>query len=295
MKIFVRIIIDAMVIIFALVIITGWRALVPPRMPISLTPQDYGLPYKDVMFETQDSVRLKGWFIHSEKSQAVIICLHGYPGNKSDILPALVFLYPEFSLLFFDFRAHGESEGRYTYFGLKEFLDVEAAIRHIKNNENLKDKKIGLWGYSMGGAVGIKASSEYKNIDAIVTDSAFANFPEMIIYYYKQLGPLKYIFGGIARVLGRAVLKSDFIQNSPEYAIGNIKCPILIIHSVTDDFVPYTHAERLFEKAPEPKELMEVKGDHSGLDRAFTEEYQSKVSSFFSSYLSDTNKNKEHK
>jgi len=282
----IRVLIDTVIIIITLTIILGWRAIMPARMPVYLLPSDMGLPYENVFLQTSDGKNLRGWLIHSKKSKGVIICLHGYPANKSDILPFVSFLYPDFSLLLFDFRAHGESEGKITYFGLKEFMDVKAAIDFIRSRDDIKDMKIGIWGYSLGGAVGIIAASKYDGIiGAIVTDSAFANFPEMITYYYKNLGPLRYIFSFLSRLLGRCVLGADFIKNSPEYFIEGLKSPILIIHSREDDFVPYQHAQRLFNKAPQPKKLYTMEGKHTGLDRAFTDEYQRIVKKFFIKYL----------
>lgn len=285
MKICLRILIDACIIIVALVIIFVWRAIMPPRMPVSLVPSDMGLPFEDVSFITSDGKTLKGWFIPSENKAGVIICLHGYPSNKSDILPVVSFLYPDFSLLLFDFRAHGESGGKITYFGLKESEDVKAAIDFLESREETKGSKIGVWGYSLGGAMGIITSAKYKGIDALVSDSAFANFPEMVTHYYQNLGPLKYVFSSFSRLLGRYVLGVRFIENSPEYFVDKITSPILIIHSVEDDFVPYEHAKRLFNKAPEPKKLWEVEGVHIGLDRAFTSEYRETILSFFKQHL----------
>jgi uncharacterized protein len=290
MKMWQRIIIDAAIIVFVLTLFFGWRSLMPPRMPVYLVPSDFGLPSEDVYLHTRDGLELKGWFIPSERGKGTIICLHGYPANKSDILTVVSFLYPDFSLLLFDFRAHGESGGKITHFGLKEYLDVESAIRFIKSRESYRDKKIGVWGYSLGGAVGILAAARYDEIDAIVTDSAFANFPEMVTHYYKNMGPLKHVFSVLSRLLGRYVLRSDFAKNSPEYFINSIKSPILIIHSREDDLVPYRHAERLFRKAPEPKELLPVGGIHLGLDRALTGEYQDAVKGFFLRWLVTQNK-----
>jgi pimeloyl-ACP methyl ester carboxylesterase len=276
-----RILIDAGIIIIALTLLFGWRAFMPARMPESLLPSDFGMPYEDIVLEAWDGVKLRGWYIHSEEAKGTIICLHGYPANKSDILPVVTFLYPDFSLLLFDFRAHGRSGGKITYFGLKESMDVEAAIRFMKSKEELKEKKTGVWGYSMGGAVGIIASARYGGIDALVTDSAFANFPEMVTHYYGNFGPLKYVFSSLSIMLGRYVLGFDFFENSPENFIAEIKSPVFLIHSKQDEFVPYEHAERLFRKAPEPKKLWAVEGTHTGLDRAFTDEYQSAVKDFF--------------
>lgn len=285
MKMWFRILIDAVIIVFVLTLIFGWRALMPVRMQDYLLPSDFGMPYENIVLETRDGVKLGGWLIPSEKSKGIVICLHGYPANKSDILPVISFLYPEFSLLLFDFRAHGNSGGKITYFGLKESLDVEAALRFIRSEEALKDKKTGIWGYSMGGAVGIISSARYGGIDALVTDSAFANFPEMVMHYYGNFGPLKYVFSALSTVLGRYVFGFDFFENSPENFINGIKAPVFLIHSKQDEFVPYGHAERLFMKAPEPKRLWAVEGAHTGLDRAFTGEYQDAVKEFFLLHL----------
>ncbi|MCM8822835.1 MAG: alpha/beta fold hydrolase [Candidatus Omnitrophica bacterium] len=278
-----KILLDALIIIIAVTIILGYRAISPPRMPVLITPTDLGLPYEKVNFITEDEKNLSGWFIQSKEAKGVIICLHGYPANKSDILPFVEFLYPCFSLFLFDFRAHGESSGKITHFGLKEHLDVYAAIKWLRMNKKTKNANIGIWGYSLGGAVGIIAADGNNEIKALVTDSAFANFPEMVTNYYKNFGPLKYVFSGTSRILGRWVLRSDFSLNSPETRISGIKCPILIIHSEDDEFVPFQHAKRLFEKAPEPKELFITHGSHTAM--AGTTEYQKKVLNFFKKYI----------
>ncbi|MCS7179780.1 MAG: alpha/beta fold hydrolase, partial [bacterium] len=230
-KMWLRLIIDFFIIVFFLSLIIGIRAVMPTRLNIFITPKDMGLPFENIVLETEDNKKLKGWFIYSEKSKGTIICLHGYPANKADILSVVEFLYPDFSLLLFDFRAHGESEGKVCYFGLKEFLDVKSAIDFIKNNEKTKDLPIGIWGYSFGGAVGIISASKYEDIKCVVSDSAFANFPDMVKNYYKNFGPLKYLFYSFSILLGKYVFKSDFKLNSPENFINNVKCPILIIHS----------------------------------------------------------------
>ncbi|OQB75562.1 MAG: Alpha/beta hydrolase family protein [candidate division TA06 bacterium ADurb.Bin131] len=158
-----------------------------------------------------------------------------------------------------------------------------AAIRWLHSNPETKNAKIGVWGYSLGGAVGIISADGNNDIKALVSDSSFANFPEMITYYYKNLGPLKYILGLLSRGLGKIIFKTDFSVNSPEQRISGIKCPILIIHSHEDNFVPFEHAKRLFEKAPQPKEILITHGSHT--EPGCTLEYQKKVLNFFKKYL----------
>ncbi|HOV22503.1 MAG TPA: alpha/beta fold hydrolase [bacterium] len=287
MRMLIRILIDAVIIIFVLTIIFGWRAIMPARAPRYLIPSDLGIPYEKVNFQTDDGKKLTGWLIHSPKSKSVIICLHGYPSSKSDILPVVSYLYPDFSLLLFDFRAHGESKGKVVYFGLKEYLDVKAAIDFLKNDKRTKNLKIGVWGYSLGASVGIISASKYQEIKCLVSDSAFANFPEMITHYYKKFGPLKYAFSYLSNLLGKIILKDDFMENSPENYIDKVKCPVLIIHSREDDFVPFSHAEILYNKIKGEKELFVLEGSHVDFDARYNQEYRDKVKEFFCKYLNE--------
>lgn len=281
----IRILIDIVLIILGTVIVVGFLSLKPPRMPITIKPDDMGLKYYQVIFRTRDGKNLNGWLIPSEKSRGIIICCHGYPANKSDILPTVDFLYPDFALFLFDFRAHGESGGFITTFGLREVWDLEAAIEYLESVPSTRGKPIGVWGYSLGGAVGILTAARNSEIKAIVSDSSFANFPEMVTQYFKNMGPFRYIFSYLSRLLGKVLFRMDYIENSPEFHVGKVKAPILLIHSRTDEFVPIDHARRIYQKANSPKELWEVDGTHTGMHEGYISEYQERVKNWFERYL----------
>ncbi|MFH2069293.1 MAG: alpha/beta fold hydrolase [Candidatus Omnitrophota bacterium] len=276
-KMLVRILIDVFLIILGTVVVTGFLSLKPKRMPVVLRPADLGLESRDVVFQTRDGKTLKGWFIPSEKAQGTIICCHGYPANKSDILPVVSFLSPEFNLLLFDFRAHGESGGFVTTFGAKEIWDLEAAVDYLKSEASAGTKPVGVWGYSLGGAVAILTAAGNPEIKAIVSDSAFANFPEMVTVNFQNLGPFKHIFSFFARLLGRVVFRMDYIKNSPEFHAGRVRAPVLLIHSRDDELVPVEHAQRLYRNANHPKELWEKGGTHTNLEHAYISTYEAKV------------------
>ncbi|MFH2067972.1 MAG: alpha/beta fold hydrolase [Candidatus Omnitrophota bacterium] len=280
-----RILIDIFLIILGTVLVTGFRSLKPKRMPIVIRPADLGLESRDVVFQTRDGKTLKGWFIPSKKARGTIIGCHGYPANKSDILPVISFLNPEFNLLLFDFRAHGESEGFITTFGLKEVWDLEAAIDYLKEDPDAKSKPVGVWGYSLGGAVAILTAAGNPHIKAVVSDSAFANFPEMVTVNFQNLGPLKYAFSFLSRLLSRVIFRMDYIRNSPEFHIGKVHVPVLLIHSPNDEFVPIDHARRLYRNANPPKELLETGGTHTSFEHARVDDYQTKTRNWFEKYL----------
>ena len=108
-------------------------------------PESFNLKYEDVEFESSDGLKLKGWFIPSNKSGNTIIVMHGYPTNKADVLPFSMFLLKRFNVFLFDFRSFGESEGSYTTAGYKEVNDLDGAIKYLENRKDVKN--IGALGF----------------------------------------------------------------------------------------------------------------------------------------------------
>ena len=77
--------------------------------------------------------------------------LHGVRGNRLAMLRRARLLHAEgFSVLLFDFQAHGESAGRRITFGRLEGLDAAAAVAFLL--QRLPNERIGAIGSSLGGA-----------------------------------------------------------------------------------------------------------------------------------------------
>ena len=168
-------------------------------------------------------------------------------------------------------------------FGLREDRDIQGAINYLRGRNETRYLPIGIWGYSFGGAVSIKVCTQSKEIGALVTDSTYASFPEMIIQYYGSWGPLKYIFGAVGECLGNILFKGKLSRLSPETFVEKVKVPILIIHAQGDPFVTVNHAEHLYEKAQEPKEKLILADMTHGPDKAG--DYIERVRTFFAKYL----------
>jgi fermentation-respiration switch protein FrsA (DUF1100 family) len=62
--------------------------------------------------------------------------------------------------------------------------------------------------------------------------------------------------------------------------IKGIKAPKLHFHSLNDEVVPYDLGKKLFEAAPEPKELVQLQGGHNDSFIASQDIYTSKMKSF---------------
>jgi len=278
-----KIVIYSIFIILFIVIVALYGILIsvfPRRHVTAIKPSDIGLKYENVTLKTSDNINLKAWFIPNNRTKNAIIVCHGYPFDKGNILSYTSFLHKEYNLLFFDFRAMGESLGKHTTIGYKEVEDVKAAISYLKKREI---KRIGAIGFSLGAATILMTKS--KDIKAIVADSSYASLDLMINALYKQFFFLKYPFVAATKIFTKLILKIDTAELSPEGAIKEIKTPVLLIHGERDNQISVENSY-LLHKANPKTELWIVEGaNHGEAYYLKGEEYEKRVLEFFSHHL----------
>ena len=253
----------------------------PPKMVSSITPRNLNMPYEQVSFTTADGLSLRGWFILSGKRAAkTLILLHGYPADKGNILPALAFLHADFNLLLFDFRYLGESDGSYSTAGAKEVEDLLAAIRFLKTRGI---EEVGVWGFSMGGAVGLMTIDKAPEIRAVVSESSYASLTEMALQLFRVPllnYPIAYLIGFWAKLF----LGIDVRDVSPAEKIRNTTVPILITHSSTDAVIPFSQAKTL-QRALINNPRAEFWFNDEFAHGQMGSDYQSRVRNFFQKNL----------
>ena len=223
-----------------------WGIHPPHKLVSTIDPSFFGIKYEEVEFKTTDNLRIRGWFIPSKYPKAkTLILLHGYPADKGNILPALYYLNNKYHLLFIDFRSFGESAGAYTTIGKEEVLDLLAAIDFLKTRGI---DSVGVYGFSMGGAVAMMAAAKSPAIKAIVADSSYARLDLMLREYY-SIPLAKYLLAEFTRLWSWIFLATDPKEVSPLDAIKQLKIPILIIHSKNDNIIPFSQAILLKDAA----------------------------------------------
>jgi uncharacterized protein len=292
MKTAMTILIGIILVVIALSLLLVYANTHPPKYSLFEPPSAYKADYEDVVFTSQDGVTLKGWLVKPshprQPSPAIIIC-HGLGANKSDFTELAATLSRRgYAVLLFDFRAHGESGGSRSSLGYREQDDVLAAFGFLKARPGMDAEKIGIFGFSMGGASAILAAARSHGFRAVVTDSSFANLRDLArsaiaAFYHLPAFPF----------LSLAVLGYDlYFQTSldaisPMKAIAGISpTPILIIAGEGDQLIPADNGRRLYAAAKEPKELwiIPVTG-HGGTLAAAGSEYEKRVGEFFDRYL----------
>ncbi|NTV45401.1 MAG: alpha/beta fold hydrolase [Chlorobiales bacterium] len=216
-----------------------------PTKRLSATPEKIGLQYESVYLNTDDSLRIHGWYVPSENPVGSLLFLHGNAGNISDRLE-LIRIYNRLSLNVFiiDYRGYGLSEGEPTEEGT--YLDAEAAWKYLTDDRKVDPSEIVIFGRSLGGGVATWLATRHTP-RALILESTFTSIPELAAEVYPYLP---------ARWLARTQYNN--LRN-----LKSIQCPLLLVHSCEDDVVPYDHARRLYEAASEPKTLLQIQCDHS--------------------------------
>lgn len=159
----------------------------PMRLPNVGTPAQYGLAYHTVAFPSRsDHVPLRGWLIPAGSAPAaesrLIIVLHARWTNRT--YPGLGFLPLQrdlvragYSVLAFDFRAHGDSPGQFNSQGYYERRDVLGAYDFARAQGYLPHH-IGFVGFSLGAVSELLAAPDlpgvagFVSVDAPVDDGA---------------------------------------------------------------------------------------------------------------------------
>lgn len=281
-------------IVFLIICIWGWYSsslvLNVSGLPAEIDPAELGLDYERVNFTTEDGLRIDGLFVPAKGSTVTVIVCHGWGANKEDIMPSTKFLnsMPGVSLLYFDFRKHGKSEGEISTLGYKEMLDLKAGIEFLEREKREHSKKIGLLGFSMGASVALMTASIDKRISVVVADSPFSSMPDAVARYARlYYGFPKFPMVDIALLFTRLRLGVDLNDFSPVKFISKISPrPVFIIQGGKDLRMPVKEGRVLFEKAGEPKYLwIAEKAEHMTAYYEYTQEYQAKVGDFFNKYL----------
>ncbi len=238
-----------------------------PVREISNTPGDTGLNFEEVTLKTKDGVTISAWYIPAQHEMGVVLFCHGNAGNISHRLDSIrIFHDLKLSMLIFDYRGYGRSEGSQTEEGT--YLDAESAWDYLVNIKQIIPEKIILFGRSLGSAVAAEIALNHK-AGALIIESGFTSIPDLGRRFFPYL-PVRLI----ARHHYSTIDK-----------VNKIGIPKLFIHSPQDEIIPFEHGVSLFEKASEPKEFLRITGSHNEGFLISGRSYIEGLNRFISKYL----------
>jgi dipeptidyl aminopeptidase/acylaminoacyl peptidase len=260
------------------------KLLFPPRRLATLAPADFGLAHEPVSFPSRDGLTLRGWFIPAPNPKGTIVLSHGYSGDCTpDLIYAPMLRAAGYNTLFFDYRGHGASDGDFVSLVYFERADLLAALDFLRSRGVAR---VGLLGFSMGGAVALATAPRSSMVAAVASDSAFAELRAVLQNAAIARGSPRGLASLLAWLIvgmASARLRANLLSADPIRWVGKIAPrPLLIMHAEKDASVPVSEARRLFAAAREPKELWIVpNAAHRKIEEVARDEYRQRIVEFF--------------
>ena len=222
------------------------------------------LVHEDAWFKAADGIRLHGWFCPVEKPRAVLLYCHGNAGNLAAWTPVLRMLTEGLgvSVLIFDYRGYGRSEGTPTEAGI--LADARAARHWLAQRAGVAERAITLLGRSLGGGVAVDLAAR-DGARGLILENTFTSLPDVAAEHFPLLP---------ARLL--LTMRLDSLAKVHAY-----HGPLLQTHGDADRTIPFCLGEKLFAAANAPKRFVRVHGgDHNDPP---TREYSRALDAFLSS------------
>ncbi|MFZ5802514.1 MAG: alpha/beta hydrolase [Candidatus Omnitrophota bacterium] len=240
-----------------------------PDSVIYERPEDFGIAYEDVRFSAEDGTALHGWYLKAPQENGVILHLHGNAGNISARVSKMRgWLERGYSVFLVDYRGYGKSSGKIRH-GEDLIRDARGALHWLAGIKRIEIRKIVFYGESVGTYPALFLATEHA-ASAVILEAPFTSFRELARKHYAFMPDF----------LLRPIL-SDFVFDELSI-VDRTKCPLFILHGIQDEICPVEMAQRLFEKAPEPKGIFLVPGgDHNRLAEIAGEDFWEKPFQFF--------------
>jgi fermentation-respiration switch protein FrsA (DUF1100 family) len=253
------------------------QLLFQPSSRLLATPDDAGMAYETVRLSTDDGETLHGWWIPAPDGSRetgpggpathTLLFFHGNAGNVSGRLESVQqFHNLGLNVLIVDYRGYGQSTGSPSEAGL--YRDAAACWAHLTAQRGIAPEDIVVFGRSMGGGPATWLATR-EQPGAMILESVFTNVPDVGAHHYSFL-PV------------RALATNQFDNES---RVPEIEAPTLHIHSRGDRVVPFELGRRVYEAAAEPKQFLEIQGNHNNGFLVSSESYLRTIDRFLEEHM----------
>ena len=167
--------------------------------------------------------------------------------------------------------------------GMEEFQDIEAGLAYLNTKTDVK--RIGIFGFSMGGVTAIRTAARNPEIAAVVAEGGYHNMGDNIIKPDKHKSVFENAF--LYTIAGMLWIYSGVNpwQVSPVDDLASISPrPVFLIYGEHE--AESGHAQEQYDAALPPKHLWIVPGGSHGSNYGVAPEiYEAKILDFFNRTL----------
>ncbi len=212
------------------------------------TPLQAGLSRgEEVTLTTSDGEHIFAWHVAPGDGKPVILYFHGNGGALRYRVARFDKLISDgIGLVAVEYRGYGGSSGSPSERGL--IADAEAGYAFAAARYSVP--QIVVWGESLGTGVAVALAAE-KPVGRVILEAPFTSAV--------AVGEKRYWYMPV-----RLLMKDQFHSDE---RIAKVTAPLLILHGVKDQTVPFAEGEQLFALANKPKHIVKfLDGGHEDLD-----------------------------
>jgi fermentation-respiration switch protein FrsA (DUF1100 family) len=250
-------------------------------------PSQLDLFFEDISFQSDDGNNLSGWYMPAEKSDKAVIFVHGHGADRREGMRWFKAVHQAgFNILAFDLRNQGNSTKSFSTMGYFEKQDVIGALDYLQQQKQIQ--RIGIFGTSMGAATSIMAMVDDPRIVAGVFEAGWANLDDLYGEIIEQhLGLPSFPLAPLITWMLEQRTGMDMAVVNPENLLGGISPrPVFIIHCSGDNLIGFSHGERNYAAANEPKEFWTSPCQiHARAWQSDPEYIENRVTNYFIKYL----------
>ncbi|MBU2025421.1 MAG: alpha/beta fold hydrolase [Patescibacteria group bacterium] len=227
-----------------------------------------------------------------EKGYPAVIFIHGYiPPEKystTGSYPSYQATLAKAGFITFkpDLRGHGQSQGdaKGAHFSPDYVIDTLNAISCLKNYKQVDSQKIGYWGHSNGGEIGLRVAVISKDVKAYsFWSGVVGSYQDELETYNDKISFMR----GSNPLVEENGLPSEnpqfWKQVDPYEFLSDISAPIQLQHATGDKSVPIELSRHLrdeLQKKEKKVEYIEYQGDDHNIAQNSTLAWQRTVQFF---------------
>jgi fermentation-respiration switch protein FrsA (DUF1100 family) len=213
----------------------------PSQTPTTLIEARANPAFSEISVKTHDGIELKGWYAPATTKPYTIVFFHG---NADSLRYACQIADPYiangYGFFLAEYRGYSGLPGKPSESGL--YNDGRAYLQELLSR-GIDSRHIVLFGHSLGTGVAIQMATEYR-AGGMMLLAPYLSIPKVAQTAFP------FIPAGL--------LALDRFEN--ERKISRLQLPLLVANGSSDQVIPPSQGEKLFQLANEPKEFHSLPG-----------------------------------
>ncbi|MDD4890078.1 MAG: alpha/beta hydrolase [Phycisphaerae bacterium] len=241
-----------------------------PDRKVTANPDAAGLRHVDIVATNAAGRRIEGWLVlpaGQGPPRGTVLISHGNAGNVGSFLPwAKMLAEAGYAAALYDYQGYGASEGEADVNSLVG--DGAAVVAWLREHGYVGDaagsttkrgaedgparhgRKLGLLGLSLGTLVSVRLAATMPDlVGAVVLEGSMIPGEE-----------LKRKFGVLGAPVAWVLTQQIPAELDTGTQIQAVRCPVLFLHSTTDEVTSFEGGRELFALAREPKQWVQAEG-----------------------------------